>query len=179
MPELKKVKEYYDKRQKRVKITSRKILLTSYLMPYVHQKKVIDIGCGDGFITTILARWCSIKGYDLSTEVCKKAFPAIPFFDITQNLPREADCILLLDVLEHIEEKEEFRFLEWWSAKTDMVIINIPIHNKQEQIIDRHVSIPDLITRMDKLSFSLDSLRTWNASAKEEYKLMVFKHNES
>ena len=81
------------------------------------QAAVLDFGCNDG--TTLSALRCKqprlLVGVEVSREAVGKAHQANPDLDvrhIQQTIPLELpdqqfDCILLLDVLEHVYEQRE------------------------------------------------------------------------
>ena len=84
------------------------------------QKKVLDIGCGEGLGTWLLAVECGgALGVDLDDEAIKKAQgnwndPRITFLcDDFFNLKQQKwDAILCLDVIEHILPENTTRFLQ-------------------------------------------------------------------
>ncbi len=110
------MKEYYDEYWKKEKIYIggyyhdwvRKILLSSF-MKDGGNKKILDIGCGDGFMLTPFIENNQTYGVDISNNAVEKASKLGIKAKVcnlnTQALPfskNEFDAIFCLDVLEHI-----------------------------------------------------------------------------
>ncbi len=82
-----------------------------------HSPRVFELGCGTGATVNFLADAYSATGADISRhaiEFARANYPACRFiaFDELTELAGEihqADCVLLLDVLEHVED--DFRLL--------------------------------------------------------------------
>jgi len=102
-----------------------KILKRNTLSP----KSVLDIGCGSGEILRILSRETGARclGYDVSPQAImlarKKEGKSLKFVD---RIPSEKyDLALLIDVLEHLEEPEEY--LKKGDFLADYLIIHLPL----------------------------------------------------
>lgn len=73
---------------------------------------VVDIGCGTGANVAALASRFSVIGVDTSRDALRHArehFPAVRFIEGTAEALRaelegQADCVLLMDVLEHVPD---------------------------------------------------------------------------
>lgn len=157
----------------------RKVRLVEFLRPHIQGTRVFDYGCGDGIITYLISNFCHVTGIDLDVTALKQRFPQNSFcsidmadFNLTQ-LP-QSDCLLLLDVLEHIPKEFETQFLLKLSSKTKKVIFNIPEISRQEQIIDRNIDIVSLITAMNAWGFRLLEFKHWRILDKEKYNFLVF-----
>ncbi len=76
----------------------------------VPRGRVLDIGCGDGLMLSLLRdRGCEVAGVDLSEEAVRKCQArgiACQVIDIgTQSIPLEMgsfDTVIMIDVLEHV-----------------------------------------------------------------------------
>lgn len=79
---------------------------------------VVDVGCGTGANIAALADRYRVFGVDTSPDALRHArahFPAVRFIEGTAAsalpaLPGPADCVLLMDVLEHVAD--DFSLLE-------------------------------------------------------------------
>ena len=94
-------------------------------------QSVLDFGCGGGITFKYLSeRGCSITGcdsgfYEMTNQVCQwlnikaKVYP-----DLFQIKEREFDCILALDVLEHVQDIDSYieKLNELAHHKTKIII---------------------------------------------------------
>ncbi len=162
--------------------------------------KVVDLGCGIGAFTALVARYCKkgiVKGYDLSDKSIEFAsnhyskLRNVAFIttDITSHsfaAKYEIDYVLLIDVLEHIPRDEhEFLFKKIESILNDntKLIINIPYYaalqyeknnNKDVlQIIDEPVELFYLLSLSEKLNLEIKQVETFDMWQKEEYQFIV------
>lgn len=122
----------FKEEQKLMKITKRKVELVKLISNIVHSTdNVLDVGCGDGFITACLSNYCRIAGGDLDTEYTKARFPSLELHnvDITKEGygDKLCDVVLCLDVLEHIEEDKHRQVVDMLKKATiRLLIINVP-----------------------------------------------------
>jgi len=88
-------------------------------VPLGRQVMVLDVGCGDGFVSRELHKmrqFYSITGVDtyLSSqqifELSSQCAEITYYNDYRQLLEKHYDLILMLDVIEHIENDEDFVF---------------------------------------------------------------------
>ncbi len=106
-------------------------------VPLGRQLNVLDIGCGDGFVSRELhktRRHYSITGVDtyLSSqqiaELSSQCAEITYYNDYRQLMEKHYDLILMLDVMEHIENDEEFVFeiVNKYLAKEGCVLVTVP-----------------------------------------------------
>lgn len=75
--------------------------------------RVLDIGCGPGFFDMHLAaKGCRVTGVDQFQPAAREAFDDFLLWDEREPLPdidlRRFDCVLLLDIVEHLKAPEVF-----------------------------------------------------------------------
>ena len=174
MPDLSEVKNYYAERQKTVNISARKLMLIDKVRRWVQGGKVLDYGCGDGFITSCLSRFCTISGCDINSDIALGHFPGIDFFGM-EKIGGRYDAILMLDVIEHLEPAEAAETFLRLSENTSSFIFNIPEIRQQEQIVERDVSVTGLLYNMEVMGFKLIFFERWSVSKDERYNFMVLK----
>ena len=110
-----------------------------YIESANHEDKILDIGCSRGYLLSALYDWGyrNLTGIDLSLKDISQAQalnPNISFahanaFTFLENNKNTFDIIISKAVLEHIEKKRVFEFLEGCrKALTDngILIIDVP-----------------------------------------------------
>ncbi|SRR6056297_367416 len=75
------------------------------------QKKILDLGCGDGLTTFFLSKKGKVIGVDLNTDQAKKKFPNLNFLSANaEKLPFDKntfDKVYCFDVLEHVDNVDK------------------------------------------------------------------------
>lgn len=87
-------------------------------IPHLPSAKVLEIGCGGGFYTQIfhdlkVAHYTAVDITDIMFARLKTKFPTYRFLkkDVsTESLEGQFDLIVMIDVVEHIVEKNKFDF---------------------------------------------------------------------
>lgn len=90
----------------RLKVTSYEMLSFRYVLPYLHGRRVLDIGCATGLYLKYLEK--NAVGYDISAlnvQACRKKELQARVVDLNvwQGGEEKADAILLSHILEHLE----------------------------------------------------------------------------
>lgn len=108
---------------------------------------VVEAGCGAGEILAELSRdlpeTSVLRGYDISPQAIqiatKKAGSQLSFFldDYTQLEEDNADLVLVLDVVEHIDDV--YSFLRRLRNKGDNFIFHIPLDMSCRTLLKPHV----------------------------------------
>jgi len=174
------LKEYYTRHNQGVKYSLRKLALVNLIQNFVDRKdRVIDLGCGDGFISNCVAEYVkAVVGIDRVVNKMVMPSPKVYFTkcDIVKDefTTKDIEVVLLLDVLEHIEEKDEEAFLDKVvSLFTKRLIVNIPVHQDKKQPFDRKVDIWKVMNHLSK-SLRLIYFQEIYMSDNEIYQFMVF-----
>lgn len=116
--------------------TRREIVLTENVLPYLPRKsKVLDVGCGDGFLAYLLTkRETKVVGIDVSPYKIKYAHEKCPNADFIiadgRYLPfhnEEFESVTCCEVLEHVSNysliiKEVFRVIK----KDGKLLVTVP-----------------------------------------------------
>lgn len=102
------------------------VLVTNDLM----KKKILEIGCGPGYVVDYLrGEGCSCVGVDISSvhQTKEYLFFGKDFGDLDIAIKEETEVILLLDVLEHVLDPEEFvsRIQKTFSS-VQYILITVP-----------------------------------------------------
>lgn len=165
--------------------------------------KVLEIGCGIGTLTGLLAKYLKrgrILAVDISRDSVKIAQERLAkaknvsflVTDMTDfSYPEKFDFIVLPDVLEHIPEEQHislFRTLSGHMHDTSVILIHIP-HPKAldyirknfpetMQIIDQSVSAASLISNACQNDLILVSYNSYPLFDREnDYAVITFRKN--
>ena len=72
--------------------------------------KILDLGCGRGWLTNILSEYGDVLGVDLSVKTAKKLFPNLEFEEadiLRSRLFGTYDVIVSSEVIEHLIRKDQ------------------------------------------------------------------------
>jgi len=167
------------------------------------KSKVLEIGCGIGTYTELLAKYCiegNIDAYDISEKSIQIARERLKKYsnvrlakgDVTQEkFDNEFDLIILPDVLEHIpieNHPQLFESLANSVTKDGSIIIHIPNpdylqwchENKPEllQIIDQPLYTNLLTENIYNNNLSIHYLKTYSVWIDNyDYQIIVLKKN--
>ncbi len=98
-------------------------------------RTVLDVGCGDGFVSRRLADRCRVTGLDLSGDAVRKAAGNRLRGDVTR-LPVEDqafDLVMINDVLEHLDDDaQRLAVTELQRTAAKYLIVTVPL---QEQLM--------------------------------------------
>ena len=110
-------KAYYDSRwQDDLQINSLQMercaaILEQMSKLELRSPRILDFGCGNGWLTSILSHFGEAEGVDLSAQSAIHRFPALVFHeaDLTNwNVAKPYDLVVSQEVLEHIEVQCQF-----------------------------------------------------------------------
>ena len=202
----KKVTKFYDEfssQQEKTGLNIRHLTIFNNLKKsgLKENSKVLEIGCGIGTVTNLIARFVlegKIVAVDISPqsiEVAKRAhknFSNVQFLvsdmsDFKSNII--FDFVVLPDVLEHIPLEQHpliFKIINQYTHSESVVLINIPnpsylrwLHkNKPQllQIIDQPLSTDILLNICYQNDFHLHSLQVYSIDIEEgDYQSIVLK----
>jgi 2-polyprenyl-3-methyl-5-hydroxy-6-metoxy-1,4-benzoquinol methylase len=107
---------------------------------------IVDVGCGAGAVLLELAKHLPVEtqlhGYDISPDAIKMAMPKatsrLKFYleDYTRIGYGEADIVLLLDVIEHVDDN--YSFLRRLRDKGRNFIFHIPLDMSCRTLLKPH-----------------------------------------
>lgn len=112
-----------------------KYFFNNILRPFPHGKSILDIGCGEGGVLSVFwENGYSCAGLEINTERIEFARQQyqdkIQFFsdDIRQfRCSQRFDVILMLDVIEHIDEKQRaLKQIRTCLSENGLLIISFP-----------------------------------------------------
>ena len=74
-------------------------------IPY--KNKILDLGCGRGWLTNQLSKYGNVLGVDLFTQEAEMRYPDLNFLEIDflneyEKIPNDFDVIISSEVIEHI-----------------------------------------------------------------------------
>lgn len=202
------IKGYYDEftsHQKNmgVHVRHRTILKNLKKEGLKPNSNVLEIGCGIGTVTQLIAKYCKngkVVAADISPksiEIAKKLNNQFNNIEFIVNDMLEFkhqiifDFVVLPDVLEHIPIEQHlnlFKKIKEHTHEGSTVLINIPSpaylrwvhknHPEQLQIIDQPIDTNILVENVYPNDFWIQSLNTYALSIKEgDYQTIVLKRN--
>lgn len=152
--------------------------LTNLLAGLVEGQTVLDIGCGNGFLLSLLAqRGKDAYGVEPSEELVglsRKFSPGLKVFrgaaeDIEELFDIKFDSVLLIDVLEHLEnDAAQLRKIRGILKNNGTLVLVVPAYeffygNRDRKYGHfRRYSRRKLINLLEKSGFEIKSLRYWN-----------------
>ncbi len=99
--------------------------------------RVLDVGCGDGFICRELSRRADVQfvdGVDVNlteqeVDALRKMDDKVVYYNTYRDLPLgRYNLVLLMDLLEHVQEDNRFlaEIVDRYLAKDGLMIITVP-----------------------------------------------------
>jgi 2-polyprenyl-3-methyl-5-hydroxy-6-metoxy-1,4-benzoquinol methylase len=147
------------------------------ILDLVEGKNVLDVGCGSGRLSKALSE----KGYSVvaidtdwkAVDITKKKGIRAFVSDINDWKSNEKfDCIILGDVLEHIEDdKSAMRKIHAMLKPNGCIIVNVPsyqfLFGKHDVALGhkRRYSDNELKNKLKDSGFKIEYLRHWNSLA--------------
>ena len=112
---------------------------------------ILDFGCGLGFLADGLVRcgYKNVVGYDSSKWASKQAKRIIS----TVSKPRKSDCMIALDVFEHLTDNEVLKTLK--VVCPDVLVSRIPV------AIKRNGGFALQVSRNDKTHINCKTAEEW------------------
>ena len=147
------------------------------ILKLVEGKNVLDVGCGSGRLSkTLLEKGYSVVAIDndwKAVEIAKKKGIMAFASDINDwQTAEKFDCIILGDVLEHIEDdKSAMRKVHAMLKPNGCIVVNVPsyqvLFGKHDTALGhkRRYSNKELKTKLKESSFTIESMRHWNLLA--------------
>jgi 2-polyprenyl-3-methyl-5-hydroxy-6-metoxy-1,4-benzoquinol methylase len=147
------------------------------ILGLVEGKNVLDVGCGSGRLSkTLLNRGFSVEAIDTdckAVEISKKKGINSFLSDISDwETDEKFDCIILGDVLEHIEDDlSAMKKIHGMLKANGCIIVNVPsypfLFSKHDSALGhkRRYSDDELKTKLEASGFKIECFRHWNSLA--------------
>lgn len=77
--------------------------------------KIIDLGCGRGWITHKLSKYGDVVGIDLSTSTAQRSYPDLEFIQaniMTDDIPGRYDIVVSSEVVEHLFSDDQHLYIK-------------------------------------------------------------------
>lgn len=142
-----------------------------------HPRRIIDIGCGEGFFLSILSkrgfRADGIDGSAMAIEICRerigKAAGLIECCFIEEFQPQEPyDLLICGEVLEHIGDDQAFlNEINRLAVMDAVLILTVPVDMTLWSSADelgghfRRYSKPEIFMKIEKAGFSVTDYVIW------------------
>jgi len=145
-----------------------------HLKPMLPDKgKVLEVGCGEGFISEILVKdGCQVTGIDYSSEAIRKA-SRLPGKYLNVNLydykPRRLfDWVICSEVLEHLDNDHlALKMMYSWLKPGGKLLLSVPTFMKLTPRLkmigghQRHYYPEKLIKMTEEAGFLLEKKKEW------------------
>jgi ubiquinone/menaquinone biosynthesis C-methylase UbiE len=161
--------------------TNTKIKIVKKMLNKEKISNILDLGCGTGFISYSLAKMgYKVTGIDVSEKIvisAKKRYKNKNLQFIKKNILKtklkpQFDCILILDVLEHIRnDLEILKKAKKLLKKGGILILKVPSYPSLYGMHDkvhghyRRYSFNDLLPKLEKLGFSIENVKCYDIPA--------------
>ena len=147
------------------------------ILDLVEGKNILDIGCGTGRLAkTLLEKGYSVVAIDndwKAVEITKKKGVKAVVLDVNDwKSDEKFDCIVLGDVIEHIEDdKLALRKVHAMLKANGCIVVNVPsyqfLFGKHDVALGhkRRYSDNELKTKLKESGFRIEYIRHWNLLA--------------
>jgi len=172
-----KIKNFYKKHNYNLSISARKLAVIYHLMPYLqHGPKILDVGCGDGYITAAMSLFGDVTGFDLDVEIQKKRWPTVKFVnEFPEN--DKFNIVTAFDVLEHLRQNvfdQTFVTIIKCIYQYGLFILNLPEGRDLTQPLSNLLSVRQILIGCEDKGLRLEKLDRYKISDREIYNFMVF-----
>jgi len=105
------------------------------------QLKIIDLGCGAGWITSALSEYGDVTGVDLSINVAEKLYPTVKFIQanvVSLSLKDKFDIVVSSEVIEHLFQEDQSVFVRNACdllKKKGILILTTPNKPRAEKLV--------------------------------------------
>lgn len=140
--------------------------------------KVLDVGCGEGFISEILVKnGCHVTGIDCSAEAIKQA-SRLPGeylkIDLFRYSPKKKfDWVICSEVLEHLDsDRLALKLMYSWLKPGGRLLLSVPTFIRLTPKLkmigghQRHYHPGELIRIAEKTGFLLEKRKEWGCLAR-------------
>jgi 2-polyprenyl-3-methyl-5-hydroxy-6-metoxy-1,4-benzoquinol methylase len=84
------------------------VILTELSALQIKNPRILDLGCGTGWMTDILSQFGHAEGLDLSPAPARKFHPDLTFHDVSDKPQGLFDIVISQEVIEHAENQKEY-----------------------------------------------------------------------
>ncbi len=124
-------KQFYDKRWYRfsgpwrralprhVDAKGRAYFITTSINKYASNReiplKIIELGCGTGWMTKILSKYGDATGADLSVRAARRLYPTLTFIEadiIKDEIKGKYDLVVSSEVIAHLKTEDQHTFIK-------------------------------------------------------------------
>jgi 2-polyprenyl-3-methyl-5-hydroxy-6-metoxy-1,4-benzoquinol methylase len=81
------------------------VILHELSLAGIHNPRILDSGCGTGWLTEILSQFGEATGVDLAPEEARRRFPHLSFHSVDAVPPGPFDVVISQEVLEHADDQ--------------------------------------------------------------------------
>lgn len=176
----KRLADHYNEQGTGTSADLRNSALVTLVLSKVKGDRVLDIGCGSGFLLGELAKQGkTVSGVEPNHELVtllRERYPAIPVVEVTvealEQVSGTFDTITILDVLEHVEDDAAaLRTMYRRLVPGGRLVLVVPAHQslygKRDRAMGhyRRYDKNELLSKIRGAGFIIQETRHWNALA--------------
>lgn len=104
-------KSYYNERWRKEEkanlwaMSRASVILSELSLLGIHSPKMLDLGCGTGWMTDVLSQFGSAVGVDLAPGPAREAHPHLLFFGADEVPAGPFDVVISQEVIEHVNNQ--------------------------------------------------------------------------
>ncbi|MFC1921511.1 class I SAM-dependent methyltransferase [Chloroflexota bacterium] len=150
-PDYEKQKLYYDKKwlkRIRSRLSEDESALLGFITRSIEQlefkprPRIIDLGCGRGWITNTLSKYGEVMGVDLSIEAASRLYPGLKFQQaniVSEKIEGKYDVVVSSEVIEHLTTQDQHAYVRKACDLLDesgYLIITTPNRPQEEALFE-------------------------------------------
>ena len=145
------------------------VILHELAQTGIHRPKMLDFGCGTGWLTAILSQFGEAAGVDLAPEEARRRYAHLSFYSANAVPPGPFDVVISQEVLEHADDQRGYLDTAYQVLRPGGYLIlttpNAKVSLKRAELliqpVEKHLSLRELRALLVQRDFSVVKLYTF------------------